>query len=277
MLTKLGLRVDGSYQKLVTNQAESRQIANLPLKLQTISDKIDISRLNKVITFSGHNFEFKQHKNVLHYVSFTGLQNPKEHPVALQMRITGVQANQSNVVESPQAIKSKANSEEADKKNSGAPGPVNFLADDAWEDGRDLQFSFKTEKGRKRAIETIVIKDREHGELGRVPDEIFEDLKPFLKNKEYRGEFKFELSNVIAGMTKSAPTIGLRANLIYTGKDPNKRKTVQDKFDEILKKPECKEKIMLYQQITSPDEALKLILKHEEAKKPVLLEKWNRQ
>ncbi|MEI8390182.1 MAG: hypothetical protein WCG23_09910 [bacterium] len=267
MLTKLGLKVDGSYQKSVTNQAESRQLANFPLKLQKITDKIDISPFNKVISFSGRNFEFKQHKNVLHYISFTGLQNPQEPPVALQMRITGVQANQSNVVESPQDKQPNAGREESDKKNSGVPGPVNFLADDAWEDGRDLQFSFKTEKGRKRAIESIVIKDREHGVLGRVPDEIYEDLKPFLKNKEYRGEFKFELSNVIAGMTKSAPTIGLRANLIYTGKDPNKRKIVQDKFDEILKKPECKEKIMLYQQITSPDEALKLILKHEEAKK----------
>ena len=267
MLNKLGLRFAESTQKTATNQAENRQSANLPSRLHTVNDKIDISSYNKVISFSGHNFEFKQHRNVLHYISFTGLQSQQEQPVALQMRVTGVQANQSNVVDTPQELKPKADNNEENKKSSGAAGPVNFLAESDWKDGQELQFSFKTEKGRKRSIETIVLKDKDHGELGRVPDEIFEDLKPFLKNKEYRGDFKFELSNIIAGMTKGAPTIGLRANLIYTGKDPDKRKIVQETFDEILKKPECKEKIMLYQQTTSPDEALKLILKHEEAKK----------
>ena len=82
-----------------------------------------------------------------------------------------------------------------------------------------------------------------------------------MNDPEYKDDFKFELSNVIAGMTKGASTIGLRANLLYTGTDPEKRATVQETFHNILNNPECSKKAMLYQEKTSPDQILKLIFK----------------
>ncbi len=67
-----------------------------------------------------------------------------------------------------------------------------------------------------------MLRDPKHGVLGRIPEDIYPHLIGLFQDPEINKDFKFELSNVIAGMTKGAPTIGLRANLIYSGKDRKK-------------------------------------------------------
>jgi len=284
MLDKVGLRFVGNIQKTKMDQPDNNYAANLSSRFKTPEDKVDISSSNKVISFTGHNFEFKQNKNVLHYISFTGLQDPrKDQPIGIQMRVTGVKRNQSNTIEDPskpqasssepeviqkgKKAKGKKGIRNLDKKLPGAKGPINKLADSNWKDGQELLFTqgqMRTPEGIKN---TINLSEPKYGNLGRVPDELAPALEPLLNDPEYKDDFKFELSNVIAGMTKGASTIGLRANLLYTGTDPEKRATVQETFHNILNNPECAKKAMLYQEKTSPDQILKLIFNHEEAKK----------
>jgi len=335
MLDKVGLRFAGNIQKTKMDQPENNYAANLLSRFKTPEDKVDISRSNKVVSFTGHNFEFKQNHNTIRYISFTGLQDPqKDQPIGLQMRITGVKNNQSNTIDEPSKsqpvpeegktpkpskeekkqyyriqkeihklsrknknpeklalLKQKAakfensyemNTEKKsgkkpeknkngirnlDKKGPGIKGSINKLADSNWKDGQKLlytQAQMRTPVGTK---DTIELSDPKYGKLGRVPDELAPALESLLFDSDYMHDLKFELSNVIAGMTKGAATIGLRANLIYTGTDPEKRAKVQETFDSILNNPKCTKKAMLYQEKTSPDEVLKKIFSHEEAKK----------
>ena len=290
MLDKVGLRFAGNIQKTKMDQPDNNYAANLLSRFKTPEDKVDISSSNKVVSFTGHNFEFKQNHNTIRYISFTGLQDPqKDQPIGLQMRITGVKKNQSNTVEDPSKPQTAAAPEpeviqkgkkgkkgkkgqkgqrnQNVKMGPGVKGPINKLADSNWKDGQELLFSQGTMRSPEGTKNTINLSDPKNGNLGRVPDELAPALEPLLTDPDYAGDFKFELSNVIAGMTKGAATIGLRANLLYTGTDPEKRATVQERFHKILNDPECTEKAMLYQQKTSPDEVLKKIFDHEEAKK----------
>ena len=103
-----------------------------------------------------------------------------------------------------------------------------------------------------------------YGEIGRVPDEIARFIyRHVVANPD---SFRFELSNVIAGTTKGAETIGLRVNLIYDGKAGTTQDAVRMAFNTVLNETKCKDTAMLHQPKTSPEEALALILDHERAK-----------
>ncbi len=228
-----------------------------------ISDKFDISPATNIISFTGNNFAYRQNANVIHYISFTGLNDPdKIQPIGIQMRVSGVQRNQTNSID-PNA---KMNYRK-DKNGFIIPQPnsVNKLANSDWKDGDNLKFKLKTIY-KPEPLSTASLSYKNLGDIGRVPDQIFPKIQSFLNNPDYCDDIKFTLSNAIAGTTKGAPTIGLRANMLYYGKDPEKREKIEQAFNEILNDPDCKKKAMVYQPKTSPDEVLKLIFDHETEK-----------
>lgn len=177
--------------------------------------------------------------NNVYHVSFRGrLQNP-EIP-SLQMKVRGVSQHQKDF-QNEQDVSKDRNIEKLAKSN--------------WYDGKNLKFEIAKDKRRMQ----IKLFDPDFGEIGRVPDEIAYSLEPLLR--KHPNDFKFKLSNVIAGTSKSAPTIGLRTNLIYKGKDKEVKKEVQDVFDSLLNSNDKKIKdcVMLYQPASSPKEVLKRI------------------
>lgn len=177
--------------------------------------------------------------NNVYHVSFRGrLQNP-EIP-SLQMKVRGVSQHQKDF-QNEQDVSKDRNIEKLAKSN--------------WYDGKNLKFEIAKDKRRMQ----IKLFDPDFGEIGRVPDEIAYSLEPLLR--KHPKDFKFKLSNVIAGTSKSAPTIGLRTNLIYKGKDKEVKKEVQDVFDSLLNSNDKKIKdcVMLYQPASSPKEVLKRI------------------
>ena len=296
MLDKVGLRVAGTNQQTKIGQTQNSYTANLLSKTPTAADKVDISRSNKVISFTGHNFEYKQNRNVIHLISFTANDNfKKNQPLGIQMRISGVQGNQSNKIEDPDAPKKPEIIEQKPKPrvdkhgipildapnpryDKNAKGSINKLAESNWTDGKTLMIGREekavtrkillSEPGEEPCYEerqylTRDIADPSHGVVGYIPVEIYPHLQPFLDDPKIVNDFRINLSNVIAGMSKGAPTIGLRANLLYVGKDPEIKTEVEKTFNEVLNDPDCSEKAMLYQPETAPDEVLKLILNHE--------------
>ena len=64
MLEKVGQRPKIDYQNNVFKQPENSYITSLLSKLQEPEDKVNISSSKKVISFSGHNYDFKQSGNV---------------------------------------------------------------------------------------------------------------------------------------------------------------------------------------------------------------------
>ena len=261
MLEKIGFRQTSEAQK--TNQATQPGFYANRFQTQTSlpSDKLNLSGAGKVISFSGNNFEYKQHRNVINLISFTGLQDPKEiQPLGIQMRVTGVMSNQVNEFADAPPTEAKAgkNGVKKMKENSRT---INKLAESNWTDGQEVKFN--AEIMGKSGDERMGLSVPKFGKIGRVPDEIYPAIEPLLKNSEYSRDIKFELSNVIAGTSKGCSTIGLRVNCIYTGTDSVKRAVVEEAFNKVLNDPECKEKAMLYQPKTQPDEVLKMILNHE--------------
>lgn len=177
--------------------------------------------------------------NVTHIVTFGALNDPiLKQPPALQMKVRGVTRNQG-----PYGT---------------AIGPIGELAAADWKDGLKLDFSIA---GRNR----IKLSAPGYGPLGEVPPEIADNIINVLRQRPQ--EFRFELSNMIAGTTKGAPTIGLRVNLVYVGKNGAMARQARQAFSFVLNSPECKDSAMLYQAATSPDQVLNLILKHEELTK----------
>lgn len=141
---------------------------------------------------------------------------------------------------------------------------VEKLANSNWQDGQRLCWEIKKNQD---GVERIVLSDHRFGDLGRVPDEIAPSLIKLLKKNEQN--FAFQLSNVIAGTTKGAPTIGLRANLIYTGDDDKLRKKSEEIFGKLLnsKSKDISDSIMLYQPKTTPKQILHKIFSNvQEAK-----------
>ena len=140
---------------------------------------------------------------------------------------------------------------------------VERLADSNWYDGKKLGWNIATFKEGTR----ILIIDPKFGEIGRVPDEVAPYLMKLMRENE--NDFTVELSNVVAGMTKGADTIGLRANLIYTGNNPKVKEKVQQTFDKLLNssQKDIKDVIMVYQPKTSPKEVLQRIFSNVEATK----------
>ena len=142
---------------------------------------------------------------------------------------------------------------------------VERLANSDWYDGQKLNWEiFETNQHERR----IILKDPQYGEIGRVPDDVAPSfLKLFNKAKNPSKDFSFQLSNVIAGTTKGAATIGLRANLLYTGDDPKMKEETEKVFNDLLnsKNKDVTDVIMLYQPVTTPKQVLqKIFLNVEE-------------
>ena len=188
-------------------------------------------------------FLYSQRGNVINVVTFTRLENPlkltQAIEPALQMKVRGVTRFQPD---------------------------INAIAKTAWKDGQKMIFQLD---GASKA-DSLVAKrvslacyneeTKKFVKVGRVHHEIAEVILPFLE--KHPEDFTFELSNIIAGTTQSAPTTGLRVNLIYKGQD---REAVTRAFNQILNDPRCSNKVLLYQPPSSPEEVLKHILSYEEA------------
>ncbi len=191
-------------------------------------------------------FQIETGKNYTRIISFTGLQTPLARiKPAIQMRVTGVTNFQDNM--------------DPEKIINHTLFSINRLADSFWKDGDSLIHEIingqSKSKGKIKLISPV------YGEIGRVPDEITPFIFDLMKNGDKN--FRFELSNVVAGNTKGAPTIGLRVNLLYHGKDQQMIKKVQEAFDEVLNNPEAAKKAFFYQPIMNPKEVLTEILKFE--------------
>lgn len=181
------------------------------------------------------------------HVSFGGqMKNPmplETRTDAIQMKVRGVAAHQ---------------------KGTEGAGPrardnnVVKLADSQWKDGQKLDFRFTTDKRGNERLELGVpeLGGVKKGGIGRVPDELVPDLKNLMKGHEK--EFRFELSNVISGKSKGAPTIGLRVNLLYTGHNEKMREKTKEVFTGFMdsKDTSVSKQVMLYQEPTSPEQVL---------------------
>lgn len=195
-------------------------------------DSVSISRVQNP------SVSFTSGKNFIHLVSFKGLKDPLRP--ALQMKVTGVTRHQENYDADPQKAPMDTN--------------INDLANSNWKDGEHLNFKVK----KTMFGENIMLIHPKYGELGRVPDEIAPTILPVLKAAPQ--DFKFELSNMIAGTTKGAGTIGLRVNLLYNGENPKMEKEVRKDFSQVLNDRDAAQKVLLYQPKTTPEEVLRNIL-----------------
>lgn len=167
-------------------------------------------------------------------IKFGALNDPlAKQPPALQMKVRGVTRHQGKLGE--------------------AVGPIGKLAASNWKDGQRLSFTL--------AQKRIQLSAPGFGPIGMVPPEIADRIYPILAANPKA--FHFELSNMIAGTTQGASTIGLRVNLLYDGNDPQEDAAARKAFTGVLNDPRCKDSAMLYQPATSPEEVLRLILQHE--------------
>lgn len=148
-------------------------------------------------------------------------------------------------------------------ENSYADRNVERLADSDWKDGQRLRWSVGRDSEGK---EQIFIGAPEIGELGRIPNEVTPSLLKLMK--KHSKDFTVQLSNVLAGTTKGAATIGLRANLIYTGNDPKVKADTEKVFNGLLNsdKKDVSDVIMLYQPVTTPKQVLQKIFSNVEEK-----------
>lgn len=172
-------------------------------------------------------------------ISFKGRMQDPLMP-AIQMKVRGVSQHQKDF---------------GSTKDFSRDRNVEKLANSNWSDGKRLDFKVV----KDRDVSAIAIIDPNFGELGRVPDEIAPVLVPLLQ--KHGRDFEFQLSNVIAGTSKSAPTIGLRTNLIYKGNNANVKKQAQDAFDSLLNSNDkaVKACVLQYQPKASPSEVLQRI------------------
>lgn len=190
------------------------------------------------------DFHFEQGEKYTRLISFCGGGNPAQllRP-AIQMKVSGVSHFQHNM--RPELIKSKT------------IYPINELAASEWRDGDPLQYVIsQTPRGT-----IIKLFSDTFGDFGRVPDEISTHLLPLLDNEP--NNFKFELSNVIAGNTPGAATIGLRVNLKYAGDKAKKVGQAQTAFNQILTSSQAAEKVFQYQPPKSPKEIFREMLGQE--------------
>ena len=199
------------------------------------------------------NVLFKQSKNVIS-LAFTGkIKNPTPinevlpEQLALQFKVRGVSKHQ---------LSENCANENAEDDN------VIKLAESNWKDGDKLDFSVSTSPYGKSKIN---ISHPEFGEIGRVPDALTEQLLPLIKNGE--SHYKMELSNVIAGTSKGAATIGLRAVLKYDDDNEKHKARVVEGFNSILnsKDKEVSQSVMVYQPPMSPKDVLNKIIQVERA------------
>lgn len=214
--------------------------------------------------------------NVLR-ISFKGtLQNPIQTDTSiLQMKVRGVTRHQNGGL----------------GEIVGEDDNILQLAQSNWKDVQEVDFKIF---GTKKKGKYIELSDPKYGIIGNVPKEIAGPLIELLQDKEKaeeeaktrkeaeeakkkekplswddeeedipfeipaRKDYSFSLSNVIAGTTKGAATIGLRVNLKYTGGDKALQEGTQKVFDELLNSPNKKinDLVMIYQPKTSPEKVL---------------------
>ncbi|HSA07496.1 MAG TPA: DHH family phosphoesterase [Candidatus Gastranaerophilales bacterium] len=256
-----------AFNQYMQQKSNSINNNNNKVYTETQLDTFCVKQQPQAISFGNNNFSYQQNKNVIHLISFTGLNDPsKNEPIGLQFKIRGVKANQTNKIENDTHKKIYKTTKQG-VKNLNSNYSVNNLAKSDWKDGQLLEWDTVLRFENQKQVPVMEIYDQNQGEsgsttvLGRMPKEIYKHLRPYLKTE--RENFRLELSNVVAGTSKAASTIGLRANLIYTGKDAEKREKIEEVFDKILNAPDCKDTAMLYQPKTSPEEVLNLILGYE--------------
>lgn len=230
------------------NEKKNRFLLNQP----AVTDTVTLSKTN-VINKHQPVINMKKIGSALH-VSFKGnMQNPvpEVETDAIQMRVRGVSAHQ----------KGTAGASAVAKDDN-----VVRLANSQWKDGQQLEFKISKDRKGNDQIELGVpeLGGMQKGVIGRVPDELVPDLKKLIKGRE--NQFRFELSNVISGNSKGAPTIGLRVNLKYTGHDERTKKEAEKVFTSFLdsKDANISKQVMLYQSPTSPEQVLGRIFKLEE-------------
>ena len=183
---------------------------------------------------------------------------------ALHVSFGGQMKNPMPLETRTDAIQLKVRGVAAHQKGTEGAGPrardnnVVKLADSQWKDGQKLDFRFTTDKRGNERLELGVpeLGGVKKGGIGRVPDELVPDLKNLMKGHEK--EFRFELSNVISGKSKGAPTIGLRVNLLYTGHNEKMREKTKEVFTGFMdsKDTSVSKQVMLYQEPTSPEQVL---------------------
>jgi nanoRNase/pAp phosphatase (c-di-AMP/oligoRNAs hydrolase) len=276
MLDSTKLQKPG-YQPIYQNKGIAReQQPNLfmgQVKPDTVSFRKPVK--NNVIAFGSRGKE-----SVV--VTFTGLKDPlKAQKPALQMKVRGVMAHQyiSNSPWPPKDFnvnrlagekvipvekdKYETVYENGKKIRKYVPGKKLIEKDDSlprWHDGQKLDF-YVQEGRRKSDTPRIILSVPGIGEIGRVHDEIAEVIMDGLQN--HPDDYRFELSNIVAGTTKGAETAGMRVNLKYVGTDPVREDKAREAFNIVLNNPECSDKVLLYQEKTSPEDVLKLILDYE--------------
>ncbi|MEI7475296.1 MAG: DHH family phosphoesterase [bacterium] len=237
MINLVGLTGTQQHKQLKKTENQTQSYAMHKLLTSNVSDTVKLNKINNNI------LEFRQNGKNMSLISFSGLKNPYDgQKPALQMRVTGVLKHQKSTEPNAQPLDMN----------------INKLANSNWKDGQEVNFDLAEDfKGNK----IINLEDPKFGDIGRVPDEIAKIIYPSIeRNPE---NFKFELSNIIAGTTKGAETIGLRVNLHYTGDNEVQESKVKECFNEVLNSKDCSEKVLLYQPKTSPKEILKMILDYE--------------
>lgn len=224
------------------NLKQASDVKTSYLKTKAIEDSVSFSKMDKTkpaITIEKFGRSLQ--------VSFSGqMKNPmplETRTDAIQMKVRGVAAHQKGTPgEGPRA-----------RDNN-----VVKLAQSNWKDGQKLDYRFITDKRGNERCELGVpeLGGVKKGGIGRVPDELVPDLKDLMKGRE--GQFRFELSNVISGNSKGAPTIGLRVNLLHTGNDAKVKQQAQEVFTGFMdsKDTSISKQVMLYQQPTSPEQVL---------------------
>src|SRR5574344_1252699 len=205
----------------------------------------DLSEDNFVKNLKGVNqFKVEQGKNYIKVVSFGALKNPTTFiKPAIQLKVQGVTRFQHNMDEKLMKLKLHFS--------------INELAESKWKDGEPLDFQF----GSGRHGTTIDLFSKRFGQIGRVTASV----TPYLLNlmKKEPQNFQFELSNLVAGNTKGAGTIGVRVNLLYNGKYASSNKKVQDAMNSILNDSNASQKAYLYQPMKTPNDIFKEILDFE--------------
>lgn len=216
--------------------------------------------------------------NVLR-ISFKGeLKNPTLTDTSiLQMKVRGVTKHQNGGL----------GDIEAEDDN------IIQLAESNWKDGQRINFKIFETKKKGKYIE---LSDPKYGVIGNVPKEITNPIINLVEDKEKakaeakarekaeatkknknkkkqdetneeenvpieiptRNDYAFSLSNIIAGTTKGAATIGMRVNLKYTGENKTTKEETQKTFDELLNSPSRKinDTVMIYQPKASPEKVL---------------------
>ncbi|MBQ6516394.1 hypothetical protein IJI31_04370 [bacterium] len=222
-------------------------------RTNAVKDRSVINKANQTDVFELNNqksnvVSIKREGSALH-VSFRGkIADPletKDGIPTIQMRVRGTSNHQlgglgANVNATDDSVLKLANSE--------------------WKDGEPLIYAIsQTDKGGTQ----ISLSHPVYGNIGRVPDEVAGEIVPMLENN--KNAFRFELSNVIAGTSKGAATIGLRVNLKCISKEPKLKEHAKNTFDALLNSKEYSvaKNVMLYQPAVSPSQILKRMLQVE--------------